>query len=1137
MESILGDSASLPSRSVSSPTKPSNMDAQEPSRTSRENSTSRSSKPVGSQNSKEDMIAGHVFSVSDVERQKGEDKMRSVSPGVRSPRSAGHVSPSIGHRGRGRGRGDSMTAVGRGRGGAKLGRKIGGENVDSSLHEVKEEFESRRELYWPENKRNGNQTAKDTRDRSRNGSDDEFDSTYWDIPSHILGSKQEENIEELTPGFSRNGSVGTFGLASKIGVPLKKLLSGTAREQYRNWNLSGASVETVEPKNVETLEPRTIGILEPSSEGIRRKRSTGKMSEDEVSVVSRDKSGRNSSDNSKKLSGIWSNTNQGAARQTWSLTAESSKNGGAKQADKTDGGDVWDSADEMDLSTEDEGSRSTDDTSIAEDKNQDALSRDEQTESSDKIPEEATVKVEKVASLMTNLPLKKLEEALESCLFNKYIVEGQMDERKYSLKDQKRLVTQLVKEHQSLCGESAADSQPCTAHTRDGCLSLEVVLDRVRMDSLHTQLPNALVELMFRDRQLVPRWKIDGVEERSAEPVAVPVIPPTIAPSRKESKFLKLVPKMEEADTSSISLSATGTGKGVSDINIGNEEEVDEDVDDPAIMRIVRPKRQAVTKDTVESLWEALPSSTLETNVETRSSVKASGSSAETPPLAWLTGASQWANPELLSESLSRPKKTMMNEEGISEVVSSLKVPVSSSAHLPSAEGVSSVVHHARAVTEISSSLSSLQPVALTDAKSDRRLSPTDLAYNGTTENRAKYDVLEQLKPLDNSGEREERKSSQSLSDNLASATSERYVFSYRNGDGLSVAEDSVVFPSAIEDQISRDQSSSESSPTSDYADAGACAVMKAGDDSQELRGAEGNSDLNFLVGCFPDLSRHQLQKLLEVNGGDVELTTISALSAQPDTYDTIGHASLGTLDVDARASSHISLDEFPVISSHASKNGQTYKEKIQTSANSFGLESVPLKGRGSYKEQVSDGDHAMDDEMPSLLAWTDSDVDGAPGLVPGNQADINDALTWDVPEEDGTEVEEIGNEELQYETGFLQEDNLVLKLSESLAIQLQSQFGSVDQTLLQEGKEGWEEERCGLDEGKYRKKYNNVKSWWGYKCSFCCCYRLVCLFLLLFLFVFCIDEGVGESASSHFIWLVHVIGFVSFLNINYHYF
>ena len=159
-----------------------------------------------------------------------------------------------------------------------------------------------------------------------------------------------------------------------------------------------------------------------------------------------------------------------------------------------------------------------------------------------------------------------LQGVIESTLHQKYKLEGEMDEKRlYSLSSQCQLVAQLISEHKSMC--SLADE--LITPRNGGVVSLKAVLERMKLGGHHSYLSDDVVKQMFSDRQLMPRMF----------PLVIPDPVPSgmengnVPTARKHSKLLKIVrasaerenldPNMEMGKNTAGEVSRVSAGKEV----------------------------------------------------------------------------------------------------------------------------------------------------------------------------------------------------------------------------------------------------------------------------------------------------------------------------------------------------------------------------------------------------------------------------------------------------------------------------------------------------------------------------------------------------------------------------------------------
>ena len=1166
VESILGGSAPQQMRSSSAPSTSDNnagrASVQESVQAGTDESSDRNFKSAGFLKPKEEIDSG--VSLSSSSGEDGRKPRRSVSPDTRGSRFADQQGASNivhGARGRGRGRGEVTLASGRGRGGVS-GRRSGGSGVNGVAKEI-EDIGMRRENSFVDGKEKSSvylgggenmaQSDKGRLNGVRNGEDDDdMDSAYWDIATQY--SSYGLGKDGLERSSYNSGEVQINNMVDD-GSNAKKGTEGEMAERFKETSPTifpsahfmpeGKVNLDVGDRNIGNLEQKTENITSKSGAGggsydmRRRKVSAGNVVSSFLAPGSRRTSGEE-----RRVSTDWSERSSSANEEVWSVAVDtigaredvvgrtgsrvlspSEETGPVEQdarrgehaVDKTEG-DVWDSADELDLSKEEEGTVLSSESDDVEIKSKDGQYNDKDSVVPPKKKKSAGGESRKpsdaseVVGMLTRRTLGEFEEALDSRLFEKYIKEGQMDEVKYTLRDQKKLVTQLIKEREAIT--SAAEKKSSVVSSGENCLTLDAVLYRAKEDNLYTQLPSMLVEMMFHDRQLVPRWKIDGVEERSEETFMPGAVPARVGP-KGESKLLKLVPKDEGTEEA---VTVEKRNENVEVQENGNEMGADggDEVEDPAIMHIVVAK-PSVTKDSVESLWKeqkwpptvkAKPSSALPLppNASTKKKVKQNDANSRVKKdaplsnqgssLSWLSGTSQWANPGLLSSVLHKEtdalpllvdeetsgrsitdalKKSLPKEVpvGRSGVQRQLLPPLSSSSSSQHAS-----VAFGKEVVNTSAPSVFCPTVGSKPSKTKERTSSSSstakIPHHGDAFYVAPYtrivetgEVADEVadkferelggkerssipdlgpnrqKKLDPRGRGGASLDFKSVKDSEASGsknvTRENGHLTHREDhmmlntleNGFQV--DPNMFPSAIDDDTPLEYGSASAAASESVLSTSTEVKGKVGS-SRSRGGAEGNSDLDFLVECFPHRSRKYLQHLLTVNDGNMELTTVSALAADQD---GLGHT----------PSEFVHDVSKPIL--QATLNGKG-------SSNSFGLGTVVVNGHGTRKKMqqelfngVGERRSNGDNNMRQLIAWTEATEEEGHYLE-SDKARL-EILDWNVPPED-VEVEEKEQWELQNGTGFLLEDNLMLRLSESLSIQLQGLFGSVDQTLFHQG-------------------------------------------------------------------------------------
>ena len=185
-------------------------------------------------------------------------------------------------------------------------------------------------------------------------------------------------------------------------------------------------------------------------------------------------------------------------------------------------------------------------------------------------------------------------------------------------------------------------------------------------------------------------------------------------------------------------------------------------------------------------------------------------------------------------------------------------------------------------------------------------------------------------------------------------------------------------------------------------------------------------SDLAFLVGCFPDLSRPFLKKLLLQSEGNVEEAVSTALvsSVVSPTQPPVGGAAGDILNW-----SPLALDSF-----YLGGGLDYWSVNDGSSAASVTSESEMEGGGGGEVWESDDEDECMNDEEIARLVQEQLDLEASSEEATG---------LWKLTAAENERREE-------------DDENLVLRLSRSLASQLQHMFGSVDKHLPVEGGDMW---------------------------------------------------------------------------------
>ena len=277
--------------------------------------------------------------------------------------------------------------------------------------------------------------------------------------------------------------------------------------------------------------------------------------------------------------------------------------------------DVWDSSEEMDLSRVEEGDEIVVRSGLKETERQSAGEMDTgssgngaaRTGHSNVAMEPGLKQQQLLQPDRQKQRLQELEDALESTHHEIYTHEGRIDEFKFTLQDQKLLVTQLITEHQSVFVETGdgddvepernvSPSMPVSVGVGpvdDFCLSnlsLTAMFDRAKIDHLRDYLPDRVVEVMFADRQLVPNPQgiTSGMESKSHE------IDTLFCAPRMESRLLKFL---------ATDVCISGSEKLEPNLENGSVTD-DDEVDDPAIVHkvISMPQLQRTPPTMTEGL-------------------------------------------------------------------------------------------------------------------------------------------------------------------------------------------------------------------------------------------------------------------------------------------------------------------------------------------------------------------------------------------------------------------------------------------------------------------------------------------------------------------------------------------------------
>lgn len=771
--------------------------------------------------------------------------------------------------------------------------------------------------------------------------------------------------------------------------------------------------------------------------------------------------------------------------------------------------------------------------------------------------------------------LQELQDALDSTPHDIYSHEGRMDEFKFTLHDQKVLVTQLISEHQSVCVKRRGRENAIMSTSRASCAtvgvgsvvdfchgdpSLKAVFERAKVDRLHGYLPDRVMEVMFTDRQLVrnPLGISGGMESKFHD------IDTLISATRMESSLLKLlVPDFLVSRSENL------------EPNIVNGSIVEGDeVDDPAIVHKVvsntrlNPQAPSMTErlHVNRTVWADLkipPSLTPAPSSSTSmASMSPSSSSVPKPvvgvlPTSWdlrnkvwggsvddvlplplsetsaapghasllffPQASSPWANPDLLttvfserkccpsmldgeregdvSKSCSRgdassDRMSLMNEESV--------LPATMPSALPLAPGNDDWLkvpsYFPRA---IGSEFKTMQSTTSCDTKT--MSCDFDVVCESKGQSNSITGVVLPLAKLCEENVEEDdddillhSHSSFSLGDKFHSDSSLSH-FSISSTSGMSTANHTStkitennqmthgnVHIKANYSEPASSLSRSGSSYLHDSLMPCACSIPKhtpfyllnshtditedPSDDNKQCHateiasfdwtsgedgfpraeGEEERGDIGFLMECFPDLELLYLQRLLALNGGSVEKTVSVALLSPPvgsvhvnfdypssDHFQTHLNLSarcmtLSSIGSDVGSASSV---ELATMTSTVTKIRPPHHSNAGTAAGDSNSTTKirPLK----LQEMVSKGVKMKSQgDFLQLEAWVDPAANGKPRQQ--SDESVNDFLVWDVEEDEVDRDEALA----------LAEDNLMLKLTPSLALQLQSLFGAVDHFL-----------------------------------------------------------------------------------------
>lgn len=714
-----------------------------------------------------------------------------------------------------------------------------------------------------------------------------------------------------------------------------------------------------------------------------------------------------------------------------------------------------------------------------------------------------------------------LEGALASTQHPKYSLQGEIDERNFSLSHQNLLVGQLMSEHRSVCALAEELVNP----RNDDVVSLKCLLESSKINSFHSYLPDGVVEQVLKDRGLVPslRSLIGGKMQMDSES--------SNQTSKRHSKLLKIA--SASAESRKIASLAGDLGEDGDDpaivhkITITPASDVAESakvppaavmskvpardvsavVDDPSIVSISSDslphalKSKPVTTSAAESTRtsgydsedplpnghvpsvfpSALPSTDGYSNKNlgdlfaafSSEGVGGNGVSAKkssvqeeflTPPQSPV--AALWEG--CVVTNGGKNSGTMELDSGVSPTkLSAVSVKVSSETE--GAKRSAEVAKTGRLSTSRKSHHKSAtshdQSVKLHDTVTDfKKLSVQELEqlmasseeayFSADSGDNAGSNLTEEAPFHSKNGLKSEFESSASgveAEDNTL-PTLEKWVWqkgpssmeSWSPGSN-SAAADSATADSAIALPTSSDDANPSEATGDEKLTSGALGGMLEDDPGAQYSEApvEPGADLVFLVECFPDLEEGYLEQLLLQNHENVEETVSMALlstTAATSLSPLSGHAYFGygyetqTSDESSKSVGEISANDFEV-TANDEVLARALQEKLDHENRSSGVADegvLHLDNSGLHLGRKDD------EEIARILQ---EELDHSDTETKHDNVTLND---YGQPLGNNAGVRYL--EEVT--TVDAEDDNLVLKLTPSLARQLQNLFGPIQQHL-----------------------------------------------------------------------------------------
>ena len=704
-----------------------------------------------------------------------------------------------------------------------------------------------------------------------------------------------------------------------------------------------------------------------------------------------------------------------------------------------------------------------------------------------------------------------VEGALASTQHPKYSMEGEVDERNFSLSHQNLLVGQLMSEHRTVCALAEELINPWS----EDLVSLKCLLQSSKFSGFHSYLPDAVVEQVLKDRGLVPSlWSLmhspaGGVGMKQVFQGQRVVQNPAQA-SRKLSKLLKI------ASASAESRKMTSPGG-------------DLDEDDPAIVQKVpvapvtqspggvaesakEPAKMSASAVVVNdpSIVSISPLHPLSSDQKSRPTAASAGDTwtsggydSEDPlpndhipsvfPSALPTndGYSEGKNKNLgdLFAAFSSAG-VVGGMGGVSENSSSAQDEFLTPPQSPTAAlwggGVATKAGKETSGTNGVSSTKNVKGIS-GEAKRSKQgdLKAGVMVVNGSAKSHdpglkpgdSKKISVQELEQLmtnseeayfsadsgDNAGPnlaRFQSKTRRSTENGLSAGTSE--VMPSASGDPLPTLEKWVwqKGPSSKEswspgsDSVTAD--SAIAIPTSsDDANPSDALQSKEGDEHvEDTSGAqysviptgEPGADMLFLVECFPDLEEGYLERLLIRNQGNVEETVSMALLSSmagtplsPLSGNTYFEYRTQTSDESSKSGGSVSFltraEDFEG-TANDEVLARTLQDKLDHDTKGCGVAKegvLHLENGGLYLGSKDD------EEIARILQEELNHSDAGTEHVQSDSVTLRDGAK---PLHDGMPY-------LETVTPInVEDDNLVLKLTPSLARQLQNLFGPVKQHL-----------------------------------------------------------------------------------------